>query len=399
MDAATAARLARHDDVGSQPREAAAFAAVAAPRRANIQILDTPEDEARKRLRLRALSVAEIRAAAAPHWLVLGIVQRGSLVLFWGASGSGKTFAALDMSFSLALGRRWFNRRVRRSGVIYLAGEGHLKARIEAKVRRDELDNADLEGLRAVPSNLNLLDPGADIAPLLASLQEASREMGGVALVVLDTLNAAMPGGDENSSEDMGRMILACRQIMAALDCTVLIVHHCGKDEKGARGHSSLRAAVDTEIVVREQDGLRVLTVEKQRDGETGAEFAFRLVPVDLGASSDPEADPEERYVSCVVEPLDGVPAGKGKPAKRDVALDALHETISTYGERLPQSSTIPPGVRGVRLDQWAARWRLRTGDDYESQRIGDAAFRTQRAALLKAGAIMISDPYVWLAS
>jgi len=47
-----------------------------------------------------------------------------------------------------------------------------------------------------------------------------------------------------------------------------MIIHHSGKDKnKGARGHSSLRAAVDTEIEIK-VDGDRFLTrvLSQERD-------------------------------------------------------------------------------------------------------------------------------------
>ena len=74
-------------------------------------------------------------------------------------------------------------------------------------------------------------------------------EAGPLAIVVIDTLNRVMPGGDENSSEDMGAVIAAAKLIEREFDCVVLFVHHSGKDEaKGSRGHSSLKGATDAEI-------------------------------------------------------------------------------------------------------------------------------------------------------
>ena len=66
----------------------------------------------------------------------------------------------------------------------------------------------------------------------------------------------------------------------------VLVVHHAGKDvAKGARGSSALRAAVDTEIVVKD----KTATITKQRDGEEGAKVAFRLHPVPVGQNAKGE--------------------------------------------------------------------------------------------------------------
>ena len=78
---------------------------------------------------------------------------------------------------------------------------------------------------------------------------------GRVALVVIDTLARAMTG-NENAPEDMGRFVAACGRIREACEGHVLIVHHCGKDQaRGARGHSSLRAATDVELRGHERRG------------------------------------------------------------------------------------------------------------------------------------------------
>jgi len=81
----------------------------------------------------------------------------------------------------------------------------------------------------------------------------------------------------------------------------VLLIHHCGKDaSKGARGHSSLRGAVDTEIAIEGQAGRRTATVTKQRDLPSGQLFAFELEQQMLG--HDEDGDP---VFSCIVKHLE----------------------------------------------------------------------------------------------
>jgi len=351
------------------------------------------------RQRLRALTVDELMQTPAPAWLVRGVLPQRSIALAWGASQSGKTFAALDLAIAIARGERWNDRRTNAGGVVYVAGEGHLKHRLAAVMKHRDLEAADFARFRVVASTVNLLDPVADLEPLLAELRAAREALGGLALVVLDTLNAMMPGGDENASDDMGRMIAAAREIATETEGTVLYVHHCGKEEmRGARGHSSLRAAVDTELVVRDAETHRTLTIEKQRDGEAGAVFAFKLRPVDLGPSEDPQAEADERDSSCVVEPIAAAetPPPKPRRTKRDVALEALEEVLAEYGEPMPGTSSIPPGTRATTLDRWRNRYRLRAGDDYGSSDSATAAFRRERQRLLAADRIACSGTYVW---
>jgi hypothetical protein len=112
----------------------------------------------------------------------------------------------------------------------------------------------------------------------------------------------------------------------------VLLIHHSGKDEsKGARGWSGLRAAADAEIEISRYTDHRVATVTKMKDGEDGAEFAFKLARVELGVDSDGDA-----IASCVVEPLAVIPKGTRKdPRPGSVArtlLDAIRDDPSADG-------------------------------------------------------------------
>jgi hypothetical protein len=74
----------------------------------------------------------------------------------------------------------------------------------------------------------------------------------------------------------------------------LMVIHHSGKDRaKGARGHSLLRAATDTEIEVERGR----VTVTKQRDMDGEFKQAFRLRAVNIGTDRD-----GGWVSSCVVE-------------------------------------------------------------------------------------------------
>lgn len=147
-------------------------------------------------------------------------------------------------------------------------------------------------------------------------------------LLVIDTLNRAAPGTDENSSADMGQLIEACKDAQRRLGGMVLLVHHTGKDgTKGLRGHSSLYAALDAAIEVSRNDARREWSVAKSKDDVDGGRQAFALRVVEL--SDDENGEP---VTSCVVEPDDSakevtrvkLPQG----GNQRIALDALAEPL-----------------------------------------------------------------------
>jgi KaiC/GvpD/RAD55 family RecA-like ATPase len=352
---------------------------------------------------LRCLPIQEFIARENVDYAIKGLLPRRGLGLLYGQTSSGKTFMAFDLAAHIAQGKPWRGRRVKCGGVIYISAEGAegLKRRLRAYLKHFGLDAVNL-AIEILPVSVNLLDAEAQLEELIAAVMAAAARIGNISLIVIDTLNRTMPGGDENSSGDMSAYIKNVSTLADATDAFALIVHHTGKDEsRGARGHSALTAAVDAEFKVTQgADGERVLTVTKSRDGETGAKFGFRLELVTLGEDEDGDT-----VTSCVVIPADVAPP---KTRSRElsgvakVALEALGEAVSARGQIMPDTSSIPGGVRVVGIKDWVNQFRLRYGSEGEADKRSDAtirrAFQRGKEALLKDGLIAISDIYVWLA-
>jgi hypothetical protein len=201
-----------------------------------------------------------------------------------------------------------------------------------------------------------------------------------VRLIVIDTLNQVMGGASENDAADMGLLLASVAKIQRATGATVLIVHHAGKDEsRGARGHSSLLAAVDTALEIK--DG--TLTVEKQRDGQRGARYGFRLVPVNLGTDSRGKS-----VTSCIVEPVSAsaAQAFKGRQVRPGSVAAAALATIEDMAMHSPG--------KPVRMAAWQSEFTKRHYPA-ASRHTATKAFVRARAALLKAGRITTEGEHV----
>ncbi|WP_437871985.1 AAA family ATPase [Methylorubrum extorquens] len=248
----------------------------------------TSSGSARPPLRFQTLGACATGAlteGTAP--LIKGLLDQGAMTVLYGESNVGKTFVAMDVAFHVACGLAWAGMKTTRAGVAYVAAEGGRGAsrRGLALIRK----YGDCDGFHILREPVDLLRANADLHPLI----EAIRGLGGVGLVVIDTLSRALAGGDENSSTDMGALVKHLDAIRSAVSAHLLIVHHTGKDRaKGARGHSLLRAATDTEIEV----GDGQIKVTKQRDLEKAWASPFTLDTVTLGADAD--GDP---ITSCTV--------------------------------------------------------------------------------------------------
>ena len=277
-------------------------------------------------MRYRVLAAGEILNSPPLRWLVRGVVPAQGLACMYGASGSGKSFLALDMSAAVAAadGAEWFGCRVTAAPVVYVALEGEHGFRQRLKAWQAHRGRDIPAGLRFVMQPFDLRDAG-DRAEL-ANAVMASGGAGG--LVVIDTLNRAASGADENSPKDMGEIINATKLLQSQLGGTVLLIHHSGKDQtKGLRGHSSLHAALDAAIEVTRNDDRREWHIVKSKDNSDGAAYPFRLEVVEIG--TDEHGD---RIASCAVVPDDRTDAIKrvklpSGPTQK-LAHDALSELL-----------------------------------------------------------------------
>lgn len=228
----------------------------------------------------------DIVAVLLANDFVGGVLAEGSAAVVFGESNSGKSFWTLDLALHVASGKPWNGRRVTQGGVLYVAMEGERGFRNRVAAWRDHMSAHNDEVLfAAVPVALNLRD-ATDAEVLIQTAKEAATHWGQpVRLIVIDTVSRALAGGDENGSVDMGDLVRSVDTIRKETGACLLLIHHSGKDaSRGARGHSLLRAAVDSEIEIKaSEDGTVTATITKQRDLEKGGQFGFRLDRVTLG--------------------------------------------------------------------------------------------------------------------
>lgn len=258
-------------------------------------VFDEPrEGELSKAVRYAWSGDSKFSAGAPMGWIVKGVIPRGELGVIYGPPGSGKTFFALDLAMAIALGEAWCGRKVNKGRVGYIAAEGAggFRNRIQAyRIQREVGADTDiLQVLAAVPNLLERQD--------VIDLGNSIIRMGGLEVLIYDTLARGTTGGDENSAQDMGLAIANCRTLHDVTGAMVILIHHSGKDAtRGARGSNAILGAVDVEIEVSRFDDNRTARVSKLKDGEDGVEFGFKLHVVPLGVDEDGDA-----VSSCVVE-------------------------------------------------------------------------------------------------
>lgn len=255
--------------------------------------------------------------------LIKGLIDQGAMSVLYGDSNVGKTFVAMDMAFHIGAGLSYGGLRTSPGLVAYVAAEGGNGAKKRLVALREKYPDANPDFV-LLPASVDLRRPDADLAPLVTALHGLG---GSVALLVIDTLSRAMAGGDENSSVDMGALVKNFDALRSAIaPAHLMVVHHTGKDKaKGARGHSLLRAATDTEIEVA--DG--VIAATKQRDMDKSWTSGFALEVVQLGVDADGDV-----ITSCTVR-LEGLAAvRKRELTEGETTVLAAISVLSDTSER-----------------------------------------------------------------
>jgi len=262
------------------------------------------------------------------EWLIKGVIPQAELLVIYGASGSGKSFVAIDLMAAIARGIEWRGRKSKKMRCILIAAEGGggVGKRFEAYAQHHGINVDDLDiGLITVPPNFMQKD---DISELVKAVSAA----GGAEFIVVDTLAQVTPGANENAGEDMGLVLANTRALGSATGAMMGVVHHAGKDlAKGSRGWSGIKAAADAEIeIIRHENGQREIRISKMKDGDDGMSWGFKLETLEVGLDDDGEP-----ITSCVaIEAELPKPEADDKPRKgvKKLGRVATHilETIET---------------------------------------------------------------------
>lgn len=222
-------------------------------------------------------------------WQVKHLIPDNSLGMFFGASGTYKSFIALDHCLHVAHGMQWLGHKTRKGGVVYVAAEGGagIYRRVQAWHQHRKLALAQNFHVCTTPLVLSISEHIEALAAAIAALPEKP------SLIYVDTLSQTFEG-DENSATDISAYLRAINALIRAkFECTVVVIHHSGHAaSERPRGSSAITANIDFMFGVYKPEGtsqLARLDVIKQKDGDRLANLAFRLNRVVLGQDEDGE--------------------------------------------------------------------------------------------------------------
>jgi hypothetical protein len=229
-------------------------------------------------------------------WLIRDCLTDGGQAIMFGASGTFKTFLALDMALNVAcgfsVGSIWSGKVVRPGPVAIALGEG--RPEITKRVRAWER----LHYGGAQVKDLVIVDPVPSANPKGAENGEWQAFTEGLldlhdeyALVIFDTVGRTMAGLNENAQEHASGYSLMTEYMRRELGCTTLGIAHSGHDHKDReRGSNVFGADADTRLMVErhDKDFVSRLKLVKQKDASDEiAPWLVKLAKVELEPAKD----------------------------------------------------------------------------------------------------------------
>jgi hypothetical protein len=277
-----------------------------------------------------------------------------------GPYGCGKSFVALDWALCAATGRDWHGRKVKSGPVVYITPEGVDAFGKRTRAWRIARGAERPDNFHLITDAPQIMQPG-DVGELLRLIETMPEPP---ALVVIDTVARHMVGGDENGQRDMGLFVDGVDRLRKAINATVLVVHHTGKDGK-MRGSTALPGALEVFVEVQKigEKGAR-LTSGKAKDEAPFAPIDLIGRVVDLGA-----LDANGHALTSLVFDLDGNP-----PKIRESGTEKTRaQVLEVLAVQFP---------KGAKASEWQKAVE-------EAGVAKQSAFYNYRDALVSGGAVI----------
>lgn len=266
---------------------------------ADLKITDQPtavakESQKSERTENFPVHLANVFAENEPtvKWLVPGLLPAGATVMIFGAPGSAKSFLALDLLHSLAMGRKFLGLDTVQSRSVYIPFEGLSGVSLRLKALKQEYGD--------LSDNFAIIRPSATLA-LPEAIDELTEKVRDYDVICIDTLSASSEV-DENSNSEINKFLNQIKKLDPQRNKTIILIHHPGHaDSSRMRGGMTLTAAADVIIQVSANSAsqgeakCRCINVTKMKDAAELEQVYFELKPVEVQT-------PFGATTSCVVK-------------------------------------------------------------------------------------------------
>ena len=217
----------------------------------------------------RTVEIDEILKEPPPlEWLVKDYILPESQAMIVGKSGVGKTFLTIDLALSIATGCKWNSRQVKQGAVAYINAEGHRSMQYRIKGWEQEHQSLTNAPFLLSKDECDLMSDESISAAVIKLDEFAIKHNRNILIIFVDTLHRNM-SGDEDRSPDIRTFMSNFEKLCKRYGAAGFINHHPGHgNQNRGRGSSSMRAALDTELLLGTNKTKQIfLTCEKLKDG------------------------------------------------------------------------------------------------------------------------------------
>jgi hypothetical protein len=228
-----------------------------------------------------------LRAALKPiNWQISQLWTERAKILLASEPKAGKTYFVCDIAVSMASGRPlWDSLEIKQPGAVGIIAaeddEGEVGRRIQRMCRAKGLLLSGLD-IHWWPAERIRINRPRDIDWIRQQIKKY-----GIKLMIYDPM-ARLMDGDENSKEQVAQVLNPASQITRQDDCSVMIVHHLGKDDperpkslgQRIRGSSDIRSWYTTAMFLQGKlgNGRVSVEVEQRTSGKLPNDFVVRAV-------------------------------------------------------------------------------------------------------------------------
>lgn len=216
----------------------------------------------------RAGEFLQLRLPPVPFYIQDWLPKQGKAMIYAPAK-SGKSFLCMNIARCIGMGEPVLGMATNQGKVLYIQSE------LGAKVLQDriKMTGQEYENVFIGTTFALKLDQTGGKNLLRNALEDVKPDV-----LILDPLYKLV-SGDENESKDMRTIADFLDEVIEVYGCSILIIHHPGKDiKKGGRGSSVIEDWVDSAI-------------EMRKTSKNGENLKVKLTPKLLRhASTPPEA-------------------------------------------------------------------------------------------------------------
>jgi len=334
------------------------------------------------------------------EWIIKPIIPNEGLIEIIGASGSYKSFIALDMLFCIASGTKYHGHKTKKGTVVYVAGEGINGAKTRLRGLELHYNVQDYE-LYILPMPSNLKDE-SEVMQLASEIKELCND---VAVTLFDTLHRNSAGADENSANDWAEILSNIDKHLKPISKVVGWVHHTGVNalDRG-RGTSSRYSSIETQILISKPDNKKaVVKNTKQKDAEEFTPLYFEFEDINTHLIDEDGQEVTTLY-PLIAEGTESKTKVKLKRVHHDLIGSLRLAVIDTgvpISDEIKNRESITKGQM-IEVNEWRAEALkvITTNGSEDPIKQKDAknkAFTRYKQNLIDANQIGEYDGFVWI--